>query len=77
MAKGKEHSAKGGERGRFALSPLRLANQYVDAKSVKRNEAYESFSAACYTRSFGSSASRSESPNRLKAKTDRLMAIPG
>src|SRR5688572_3691865 len=28
-------------------------------------------------RSFGSSASRSESPKRLKAKTERLIATPG
>ena len=25
---------------------------YVDAKSAERNEAYESFSAACYVRAF-------------------------
>jgi hypothetical protein len=28
-------------------------------------------------RSFGSNASRNESPKRLKAKTDKLMAMPG
>src|SRR5215468_3663729 len=33
--------------------------------------------AAQSVRSFGSSASRSESPKRLKAKTARLMARPG
>jgi hypothetical protein len=31
----------------FALRAWPFAGQYVDAKSVERNEAYESFSAGC------------------------------
>jgi hypothetical protein len=31
----------------FALRAWLFAGQYVDAKSVERNEAYESFSATC------------------------------